>query len=168
MSVNASTREAPGPEINMTLVWSVVAFVVIVVGGFATPWDTIQTLLENRGPTDEQAQIVAFVAGYTLPLTAATFGLVFAWLAGWFEDVEWPWHLVIIGVVLFIAGALARELGLGLLPDYAGVTPHGPPYVAIPLFALEGYFNAYGSPLMLSAGAIGAGAALQARKWMQA
>ena len=164
MSVNASTPEAPSPEVNMTVVWSIVTVVVVGLCGFATPWDTIQTLLENGGPSDEQKDIVAFVAGYTLPLTAATFGLVYAALAGWFDEVEPPWHFVIVGGVLIGAGLLARELGLGLLPDYTGATFHGPPYVAIPLYAFEGYFNSYGWTLMVCSGSIGVGAALQARK----
>ena len=138
----------------------------MTIAALRSAGDTIQTLLENGGPSDEQKDIIAFVAGYTLPLTAATFGLVFAALAGWFADVEPPWHFVIVGVVLIVAGLIARELGLGLLPDYRGATFHGPPYVAIPLYAFEGYFNSYGTTLMASSVAIGVGSALQARKWL--
>ena len=73
-SVNAPTPTAPSPTagVNMTLVWSGVVFVVFVFGGLATPWDVISELIANRGPSEAQASVVAFVAGYTLPLTAAT------------------------------------------------------------------------------------------------
>jgi hypothetical protein len=177
MSVNAPTPTAPRPgetpaqgndaaEVNMTVVWSIVAFVVLVVGGFATPWDTISSLLENGGPSDDQQSVLAFVAGYTFPLTIATGGLVYAALAGWFDEVEWPWHLVIGGGVLFAAGVAAQEFGLGLLPAYTLDVPGGPPYISLPLWVLQGYFNSYGGPLMICSAAIGAGAALQLRDWL--
>ena len=176
MSVNAPTPTAPHPgetpasdtsEVNMTVVWSIVAFVVVVIGGFATPWDTIATLLENAGPSDEQQSILAFVAGYTFPLTLATGGLVYAALEGWFDDVVWPWHLVIGGGVLFVAGIAAQEFGLGALPQYAHDIPGGPPYLSLPLWVLQGYFNSYGGALMVSSVAIGSGSALQLRDWLK-
>lgn len=176
MSVNAPTPTAPHPgetpasdtnEVNMTIVWSIVAFVVVVIGGFATPWDTIATLLENAGPSDEQQTILAFVAGYTLPLTIATGGLVYAALEGWFDDVVWPWHLVIGGGVLFVAGIAAQVFGLGALPQYAHDFPGGPPYVSLPLWVVQGYFNSYGGALMISSVAIGTGSALQLRDWLK-
>lgn len=166
MSVNAPTPTAPSPaaDVNMTLVWSGVVFVVFVFGGLATPWHVIGELIANQGPSEEQATVVAFVAGYTLPLTVATFGLVYAAMAGWFDDVEPPMIGVIVGVVLIVAGIAANEFGLGLLPDFSTATVHGPPYIAIPAFALEGYFNTYGWALMLSSGAIGSAAALHVAK----
>jgi hypothetical protein len=176
MSVNTPTAPHPGEtpaqgndatEVNMTVVWSIVAFVVIVIGGLATPWDTITTLLENGGPSDEQQSILAFVAGYTFPLTIATAGLVYAALDGWFDEVVWPWHLVIGGVVLFVAGVAAQEFGLGLLPRYTLHVPGGPPYISLPLWVLQGYFNSYGGALMVSSVAIGAGSALQLREWVK-
>ena len=121
----------------MTIVWSIVAFVVFVIGGLATPWDTITTLLENAA------------------------------IAGWFDEVEWPWHLVIGGVVLFVAGLGAQEFGLGRLPEYTTQVPGGPPYISLPLWVLQGYFNSYGAALMVSSAAIGTGSALQLRQWLK-
>ncbi len=178
MSVNAPTPTAPHPgetpaeenaaaEVNMTIVWSIVAFVVFVIGGLATPWDTIRTLLENAGPSEEQQSVLAFVAGYTFPLTLATAGLVYAAIAGWFDEVEWPWHLVIGGVVLFVDGIGAQEFGLGRLPEYTTQVPGGPPYISLPLWVLQGYFNSYGAALMVSSAAIGTGSALQLREWLK-
>ena len=166
MSVNAPTPTAPSPtaDVNMTLVWSGVVLVVFVFGGLATPWEVITELIANRGPSEGQASVVAFVAGYTLPLTAATFGLVYAAMAGAFRGVDPRAVAAIVGVVLIVAGIAANAIGLGLLPDYSAVTYHGPPYFAIPAFALEGYFNAYGWALMLSSGAIGSAAALHVAK----
>jgi hypothetical protein len=154
-----------GGDVNMTVVWSAVAFIVLVFGGFATPWDTLSELLQNRGPSEEQQSVMAFVAGYTLPLTVATLGLVYGGLAGWFEDVEPHVAAVIVGVVLIGAGLAAASLGLGLLPNYSLAQVSGPPYIAIPLFALQGYFNAYGWALMLCSLALGAASALQLHRW---
>ncbi|HEX7300281.1 MAG TPA: hypothetical protein VF257_14890 [Solirubrobacteraceae bacterium] len=154
------------PEnVNMTIVWSVVAFIVLVFGGFATPWQTISDLLENSGPSEEQQSVIAFVAGYTLPLTGATLVLVYAGLAGWFDDIDGPYVALICGAVLIGAGLVAQYLGLGLLPRYSYDNLTGPPYIRVPLFALQGYFNTYGWALMLCSGAIGSACAVQLHKW---
>jgi hypothetical protein len=168
MSTHQSTPdEASEAKVNMTIVWSIVVFVVFVFGGIATPWDTIRDLLQNGGPTDEQKTVLAFVAGYTFPLTLAAGGLVYAGFAGWFDGMEGPYVLVTIAAVLIGAGFLAAELGLGRLPQYSLEGIHGPIYIAVFAFALQGYFNAYGWALMLCAVAVGTGCALQIREWQR-
>ena len=100
MSVNAPTPTAPSAiaNVNMTLVWSGVVFVVFVFGGLATPWQVIGELLASGGPSEEQQSVLAFVAGYMLPLTAVTFGLAYA-MSGAFDDARTARDRRDVGVV---------------------------------------------------------------------
>lgn len=167
-----SSREPINPtpaeqlrSVPPSAVWAATFAVVAVLGGFATPWETLQVLLKNRGAGEEGASLLAFVAGYTLPLTAGFGVLAFGILIGAYRGASPPAIGFTIGGVLFVAGLVSGYLGLGLLPDYTDVRPSGPPYAAVPLMVLTAYLNSYGWSLMLCALAIGTAAAFQAERW---
>ena len=70
--------------------------------------------------------------------------------------------------VLALCGFLAQAIGLGLLPNYAGMQlPGGPPFISLPVFVLSAYINSYSWPLMLCALVIGIACAVQAERWLQ-
>jgi hypothetical protein len=153
--------------IGMAWIWAFVWIVLAVALFGAEPWDAVRNALEASGPTDEQKSVMAFVAGYTFPLTLAFFGLTLAWLLGKARDAG-PWA---IGLTIFGAlvgsGALAAELGLGLLPSSEFKPVSGPAYIALPADALQAYANSYGLPLMVSALALGMAGAVQVERWMR-
>ena len=161
MAMNESTTEWRLQGSHMKWVWMVVFFIVAVVGLGATKWETIELLLDNQGVGEQGASILAFVAGYTLPLTAGAAIIVFLALRGVFERMHPFAGCVLAGFVLVVAGEVAKALGLGLLPEYSATsTVGGPGQVRFLAWALGGYLNTYGWPLAVSALAIGTGAAL--------
>lgn len=165
--------QSPGENLglhagDMKLVWIGVFVIVSLFGYGFTEWDAIEHLLRNKGVGDEGVGLIAFAAGYTLPLTVATGGLVFAYLHGAMSG----WHPYLTGFVvvsvLFGAGLLAAELGLGLLPEFdAGLPGGGHPVMRLVMWAVKGYFNTYGSPLMVCSIAIGTAVALQLDVWVR-
>jgi hypothetical protein len=152
----------------MKWVWAAVFFVVVVFGGFMTPWQALQHLLQSRGAVgEEDASLIGFVAGYTLPLTAGVAVAAYLLLRGAFESWQGPYVALAVAGILAAAGLIAAYLGLGLLPDYEYRLPSGPPYVSIPLWVLQGYFNTYGWSLMICAAAIGLATALHVDAWLR-
>ena len=143
------------------------AFFVTAVGALGlTPWDAISQLIADKGVSDTSAQVMAFVAGYTLPATAATALLVWLGVNGQLKQVQGPNLGILVGVVYLASAFLSAALGLFMLPGVMdGITYEGPPYVGLPLLALRIYLNAYGFGLTASAVAIGAAAAVQATAW---
>jgi hypothetical protein len=106
------------------------------------------------------------VAGYTLPLTAGVALASVLFLRGAFATMEHPgMRLLWVAGILFAAGLMAAYFGLGLLPAYEYRLPSGPPYISIPLWVLQGYFNTYGWTLMICACAIGIAIALHVDAW---
>ena len=152
-------------HINTVWIWSVVVFIVLTVGGIGTPWETIQSLLENQGPTDEQSRLLAFVAGYTLPLTFG-FGLVvFLQITG--QMSNWSWYSVcgITAVILIAAGLVASYLGLGLVPDFSAARMRGGPLpIMLLVWVSEAYLFSYGWTLVLCSLAIGAASAIHTER----
>jgi hypothetical protein len=165
----SSNQPTPADEFrswSMSVVWGVVFFIVVVACGVFTPWDALQQLLLNQGVGDEGASLLAFVAGYTLPLTLGTGVVAFLFLLGAHRG-SGPG--VVAGTVAGIlggAGLLARALGLGLLPDYTGVTGVGAGVWKFLTMVLQAYFNAYGWALAVSASAIGVASAMQVERWI--
>lgn len=161
--------------IGMTPIWVVTFFVVAILGGFFTPWETIERLIASRGVGEEEAALLAFIAGYTLPLTVGFGVIAFVALTG----VANNFHPGVVAfgaaLILLLSGRVAGELGLGLLPDYERLPytaklARGPkPWPAqagiFLLATLEGYFNTYGWPLMICALFIGGAGAIQVERW---
>jgi hypothetical protein len=151
------------PPIPMSWIWTLTIAVVAVFGGLWTPRETIEQLIMNR---EEGANFAAFVAGYTLPLTAG-FGVIALLVRKGIHN-EIPSAVALVGaaVILWLAGEAARLLGLGLLPDYTGLNVD----LFDPSRALQGvlkaYFNAYGRSLMVCAFAIGCTLAIQVERWL--
>lgn len=154
----------------MKWVWGGVLAIVLLFGAGLTEWEVLRRLLDSGGTVDEEgASLIAFIAGYTLPLTAGAAFAALLFLRGAFASMEHPaGPLLIIAGILFCAGLLAAYFGLGLLPEYEYKLPSGPPYVSIPLWVLQGYFNTYGWTLMICAFAIGIAIALHIDAWYRA
>lgn len=145
----------------MKYVWGVVGFLVLVAVFGITPWDAISSMVNG-----DSAQAVAFVAGYTLPLTAGTFVSVW-WLlyrSRRGDGLGIP-DFVLVGAILWASGFAASFLGLGVLPDFAGSSVSGHPAYALLVTALRAYINQYGWALALSSMAIGSALALQVDSW---
>ena len=150
---------------NLTVVWGVTFCAGAVLGGFMTPWEALSSVLENEGAGDDGVTLIAFVAGYTLPLTAGFAVIFFIMLRNSFEELMSGGFAVLCGVILWVAGALAGVLGLGLLPDYRGVEI-GFDLRFLVVRVLEAYFNSYGFALMLCSLVIAGASALQVDRWL--
>jgi hypothetical protein len=169
MATNEQRERTPADEFrswSMGAVWGAVFFIVVVACRIFTPWDALQQLLENQGVGEEGKSLLAFVAGYTFPLTLGTGVLTFLFLRGAFRHASLGGAAIAVGVILGAAGLLARALGLGLLPDYSGVTGVGGGPFRLLTLVLGAYLNAYGWALALSAAAIGFASGMQVERWM--
>lgn len=164
--MNQPTAGESSRSLNMAWIWAAVLFVVAVVNGLLTPWDAIKTIIQDQGVGDEGAGLIAFAAGYTLPLTAGTVLLTYLGLRGAHRERSGPTVLIFVGAVFLVAGLLSSTLGLGLAPDLSIRPRSAPPYVSLPLWALEAYFNRYGWPLMITGLVIGGAFGLQLYRWI--
>jgi hypothetical protein len=153
--------------LGMGLIWGIVFFIVVVCAGFGTPWEAIEHLLVNEGVGEEGAHLLAFVAGFTLPLTLGSGIIIFLVVTGAHRAYDRSWQLAGAAAVLWLAGEASRLFGLGLLPDYTGWDRiSGPPLLRPLAVVIMAYFSTYGWALMISAVAIGAGCALQIERWL--
>jgi hypothetical protein len=109
---------------------------------------------------------MAFVAGYTLPLTAAIGGLTFAGLLGAAKGQDPRIVVGVAGAVLWAAGIAAAVLGLGLLPSTAFQPVSGPLWYWLPATAVQAYSASYGFPLMICSLVIGVATAMQIERWL--
>ena len=154
-------------SIGMGWIWAITFFIVVVFGGILTPWEAIEHLISNQGLGEEGTNLLAFVAGYTLPLTAGFGVIAFLVVTGIRKKVNIGIQIVGAAVILWLAGEAARSLGLGLLPDYTGwVRISGYPYLRPLLIVLNAYFTTYGWALMICAFAIGCAIAFQVERWL--
>ncbi len=154
-------------SIGMGWIWAITFFIVVVFGGILTPWEAIEHLIVNQGASEEGANLLAFVAGYTLPLTAGFSIIAFLVLTGIHKQFHYGVQLVGAAVILWLAGEAARSFGLGLLPDYTGwVRISGNPYLRPLLIVLNAYFITYGWALMVCALATGCAIAFQVERWL--
>jgi hypothetical protein len=153
-------------SVSMGVVWSVVFAIVVILGGLFTPWDALLFLVENQGVGDEGSSILAFVAGYTLPLTFGTALISFLFLRGFHRGLGAVPVAFTVAVILAGSGWLAQTLGLGLLPDYTGVTGAGPGPWKVLTLVLEAYLNSYGWALAISATAIGFACGMHVERWV--
>jgi hypothetical protein len=151
---------------SMKWIWVIAFFVVVVVGGIMTPWQAIYSLLANKGVGDQGAVILSFVAGYTLPLTAA-FGIIaYLFLTGANRGVGLTTQIALATIILAACGWVASDLGLGLLPDYQGWDSiSAPGFIKFVIVVFSAYFNSYGLSLMLCALAIGTAVAIQIERF---
>jgi hypothetical protein len=152
-------------SIEMKWVWIIVAAIVMLCREI-TPWDIIIGLIENQGVGEDEASLVAFVALYTLPLTAGFFLIAFLVLTGKHSQFHWTTQLAGAAGILALTGFLARSLGLGLIPIYKSLDFGGHPVFVLPAYVLTAYLNSYGIPLMICALAIGSAAALQVERYL--
>jgi hypothetical protein len=151
-------------EISMGAVWGAAFFVVAVVGGVLTPWDALADLLVNQGVSDEGSELLAFVAGFTLPLAAGTAIIAFAALRGLYRDMPAPAVAAVAAGVLAATGYLSGELGLGLAPDLGTHVEGGGIYAPL-VWTISAYLSTYGWSLMICGIAIGIAVALQVERW---
>jgi hypothetical protein len=152
-------------SIDMKWVWIIVSVIVMLSIGF-TPWDVIINLIKNQGVGGDEASLVAFVAGYTFPLTSGFFVIVFLVLTGKYRQFSTPAQLVGAAGILALTGFFAHAFGLGLSPIYKPLDFGGPLYFVIPRYVLTAYLNSYGIALMICALAIGSAAALQVERYL--
>lgn len=150
----------------MSWIWIGVFTLVAVFGGFLTPWDTISGLLQSGGVGEEQAALIGFVAGYTLPLTVGLAFLVWLWISGTVRSMSGQAAGLSVAGVLFATGLASASLGLGQIPEYGPFRATGAPWVSIPVWVVQGYVNAYGWSLTIASAAIAIGIALQIERWM--
>lgn len=150
-------------QVPMIIVWPVAGLLTYLAVGI-DPVDAIGRLAEARGVPEELEYVMWYVAGYTLPLTAATFGLVLAGLLGKHRGHDTPTVLGTVGATVLAAGVVSSYLGLGLPPDLEtrGSGP-GPWYLLT--WAFNAYVSVYGLPLLLASIALGTAAALQVERW---
>jgi len=154
-------------SVSMQVVWAIVFCVIIVALGVFSPLETIEYLLINRGIGDEGIGVIAFVAGYTLPLACGFGALAFLYLTGINRDWGLSGQVGCATLVLFVAGELARALSLGLAPDYHGaIDTHISGYFKPLAIVLAAYLNAYGLPLVACALAIGTAGAMHVERWV--
>lgn len=161
-------REAGIEPRHIKWIWIGVFIVVGVLAGGMTQWELLAHLLENEGVGEEGASLLAFVAGYTLPLTTGAAVLSLILLRGGFQQKPPMGVALVVAVILWVSGALAAGWGLGLLPAY-DESPQdigGHPAIGFLVWVLRGYFNTHGWPLMLSSLSIGFAIAIQIDAWM--
>lgn len=142
---------------QMRWAWIITTLIVLILGYGITDWRGIAAGLRD-GRT-----LVAFVAGYTLPLTVGiglSTGLML-YNYRFAKGIDGPHLAFYIGAILIISGLAASYLGLGRAPAFSWVPSSAPIYVALPMMAAMGYVNSYGVPLALSSAAIGITLALQ-------
>lgn len=152
--------------ISMSWIWIGVFAAVAIFGGFMTPWDTVMHLLQSKGVGDQEAALIGFVAGYTLPLTAGLAILVWIFLTGAGKGWSPQATGAAIAITLVATGAASAYLGLGQLPEFTtAYRASGPWWVSVPGYVLQGYVNAYGWPLTVASAAIAVGIALQVERW---
>jgi hypothetical protein len=155
-------------RIEIGWIWAAVAFfVLVVVLGILSPVEAIKSLVVNQGVGDEEVNILAFIAGFTLPLTVG-FGIIaFFVLTGLNQPYDAYKQAGAAGIILIVSGLLSQVFSVGLQPD---LTPQPMPSMPLPFailfFALRAYYTSYGLPLMISALAIGTAAALHVERWL--
>jgi hypothetical protein len=153
---------------HMKYIWSVVFFIVAVFGFGITEWDAIGQLIESKGVGDEQVNLLAFVAGYALPLTAGVAVIMLLALRGAFNGASANAMVLSAGVILWLSGLAASYLGLGLLPNYdLAQAGSGPLPGRLLVWSLTAYFNTYGWPLVISAIAIGCGVGMHIEAYLR-
>lgn len=132
---------------------------------FACPPNPYSRLLENNLGIGEAGQeAIAYVAGFTLPLTIGITIIMFSILKGWHRRYELEKQIMIATVILVACGFASWIFHLGLPPLY-GQYISGPPRISIPLYVISAYLNSYGIELMICSLAIGTGVALQLERW---
>ena len=151
--------------ISMGVIWAGVFVIVAAVLGIMQPWDALMEVVQNKGVSADDANLLGFIAGFTAPLAAGTAILAFAGLRGAHRGGSGPAVAFTVAVVLPVAGWLSIQLGLGLAPDLSVDVPSAGVYTPL-LWALKAYFTSYGLPLMVAATTIGVGAAFQVERWM--
>jgi hypothetical protein len=154
-------------SINMRWIWIGTFLVVVFILRVLDPVQAVEFLLMNQGIGDAGARAIAFVAGFTLPLSVGFFVIWFIVLRGLHRGHSGITQAIGAAAILFVSGLFAKELGLGLLPVYPGRVVSGPPWITIPLYVLTGYLTSYGIELFICALAIGAAAALQVERWLK-
>jgi hypothetical protein len=149
----------------MGVIWALASVIVLVFGLGADPWDAARDALKNQGASEDSKSVMAYVAGYTLPFTAAMTGLTLAWLLGAAKG-KGPWAVGgVITLALWGSAVAAADLGLGLLPSSAFEPVNGPWFIAFPADAFRSYGASYGGPLMVCSLAISVAAAIQFERW---
>jgi hypothetical protein len=149
----------------MSWIWMGVFAVAAVFGGFLTPWEVITDLLQSGGVGEQEATLIGFVAGYTLPLTVGLAILVWMYISGVARGMDVRVAGLTIAGVLIASGAASAYFGLGRLPVYGTYHASGPPWVSIPAYVFLGYVNSYGWALTVASAAIAVGIALQFERW---
>jgi hypothetical protein len=158
----ANAEEPQGPSASwitpgrvMGWIWAVVGVVVVIVNRIQTPKDAFINMFLGGGNED----VVWFVAGFTLPLTAATAVITLLFMWEKFRSLH-PYIMAgIAAVILVLASGLSYNLGLGLPPAVVGPTYSGPYGPLLTIMAR--YFLAYGWALSLSSVLIGIAIAFQ-------
>jgi len=147
-------------KLPTTLVWIVAVVLSLVVVRLADPVQALKEVIANQGLTGPQVDGGAFIAGYTLPFTAATTVVVFGMMAGWFSSVDSVKRPAVIAGIYLIAGYLSGYFGLGLAPTGAYTRVSAPLLIALPVNVFLSYLTAYGAPLIIAGSALGFAAGL--------
>jgi hypothetical protein len=137
----------------MKWIYISVFIIIMLVLGIFNPVQTIEFLFENKGVGDAGAQAIAFIAGFTLPLTAGLTTIMLFVITGASSRYSFPTQLFGVSVILFISGFLGILFNLGLPPIY-GQFPGGHPLFAFFIYVLAGYATSYGIELSICSLAI--------------
>jgi hypothetical protein len=150
--------------LNSTVLWSVTFIVVGICVFGLDPLEVMRRLLENEGVGVDDAALIGFAAGLTLPLTIGTGIIVFILLSAIPGTIH-PYRLLIVStVVLYITSMIAadQKLGLSLVPGSQNVG--GGPARPL-LLLLSMYLTSYGFPLMFASLTVGAACGIQVERW---
>lgn len=147
--------------ISSGLIWGI-TFVVVAICAFGfEPVETLRHIIESRGVGADEATLLGFVAGLTLPLTLAIGIIAFLVLSQAPGTTDQLKLITISAVLLFGAAFIARKAQLGLPLDDL-VASGSPPQVLVRTLFM--YLSSYGFPLMLSSVTIGAACGIQAER----
>lgn len=149
----------------MGWIWGITFFIVTGILGILDPIQAIKYLMENQGLGEEGASVIAFVVGYTFPLTVGFSVIIYSVLTGSHYRYDTRQQILIAAVILWVAGFLAQSFSFGLSPVY-GWFPSGPLWIALPVYVLVGYFTSYGFVLMVCALVLGGALAIQVDRWL--
>jgi hypothetical protein len=136
-------------------------FIVAVFGIGIKPWDAVLNLLSNQGVGEEEFNVLAYLFGYTLPLSVG-FGIIaYLILTGKHRGHEWYNQLGVALAILWVCGSVSKLLGLGLSPKFSILNAYqGAPLLFLLTLVVNGYVHTYGWPLVICALALGIGAAI--------
>ena len=135
--------------------------IALVVFGL-DPLETMKGLLADQGIGVDEAQLMGFVAGLTLPLTVAAGIIAFMVLVTNLNMIDSKKFVIVTTGVLYVTSFIADDSKLGL-PLRGGRTVNAG-FLTPLLSLLSMYLSSYGLPLMLASVTLGIVSAIQVER----